>query len=68
MCRRMHDQFAFLERFDVGETSGQTNMKQIDRQRRQRQKHRNKRERHPDDPLLQLRGAQLVHARATMIQ
>ncbi len=64
----MHDQFAFLERFDVGETRGQANVKQIDRQRRQRQKHDDERERDPDDSLLQLRSAQIFHPRTTMSQ
>ena len=29
MCRRMRDQFAFLERFDVGETGGQANINRL---------------------------------------
>jgi hypothetical protein len=64
----MRDQFTFLERFDVSEACGQPNVEQIDRERRQRQKHHSKRQRHPNNPLLQLRCAQLVHARAIMIQ
>ncbi len=53
----MSNNFAFLEGLDIGEARGQTDVKEIDRQRRQPQQHDDKRQRNPNDSFFQLRDA-----------
>jgi hypothetical protein len=53
----MRDEFTFLKRLDIGEARRQTDVKEIDRQRRQPQQHDDKRKRNPNDALFELRDA-----------